>query len=71
MHAVPDTAAATVVMKFGGTSVADPDRIRGVARRLVEAHERGARVVGPNSAMGRATRIIKRTSHLTLVLAER
>jgi aspartate kinase len=42
-------------MKFGGTSVADPDRIRHVARRLVDAHERGARVVGTVSAMGRTT----------------
>jgi aspartate kinase len=42
-------------MKFGGTSVADPDRVRHVARRLVEARERGARVVGTVSAMGRTT----------------
>jgi aspartate kinase len=45
----------TVVMKFGGTSVADPDRIRHVAKRLVEARERSARVVGTVSAMGRTT----------------
>ena len=55
MHATPETASDTVVMKFGGTSVADPDRIRGVARRLVEARERGVRVVGTVSAMGRTT----------------
>ena len=55
MHAVPDTAAGTVVMKFGGSSVADPDRIRRVARRLVEARESGVRVVGTVSAMGRTT----------------
>jgi len=42
-------------MKFGGTSVADPDRIRHVARRLVDARERGVRVVGTVSAMGRTT----------------
>ena len=42
-------------MKFGGSSVADPDKIRHVARRLVEAHERGARVVGTISAMGKTT----------------
>jgi aspartate kinase len=48
-------AVETVVMKFGGTSVADPDRIRGVARRLVGARERGVRVVGTVSAMGRTT----------------
>jgi aspartate kinase len=42
-------------MKFGGSSVADPDKIRHVARRLVEARERGARVVGTISAMGKTT----------------
>jgi aspartate kinase len=55
MHAAPEHPAATVVMKFGGSSVADPDKIRHVARRLVEAHERGARVVGTISAMGKTT----------------
>jgi aspartate kinase len=45
----------TVVMKFGGTSVADPDKIKDVARRLVEARERGNRVVGVLSAMGSTT----------------
>jgi aspartate kinase len=51
----PDAARDTVVMKFGGSSVADPERIRGVARRLVEARERGLRVVGTVSAMGSTT----------------
>jgi aspartate kinase len=45
----------TVVMKFGGTSVADPDKIKDVARRLVEARELGNRVVGVLSAMGSTT----------------
>ena len=45
----------TVVMKFGGSSVADPDKIRHVARRLVEAKQRGLRVVGTVSAMGKTT----------------
>jgi aspartate kinase len=51
----PGPSEATLVMKFGGTSVADPDRIRNVARRLVEAREHGTRVVGTVSAMGRTT----------------
>ena len=55
MHAAPQPTAQTVVMKFGGSSVADPDKIRHVARRLVEARERGARVVGTISAMGKTT----------------
>jgi aspartate kinase len=45
----------TVVMKFGGTSVSDPDKIKDVARRLVRAREGGFRVVGVLSAMGRTT----------------
>lgn len=45
----------TVVMKFGGTSVGDPERIKRVARRLVAAREAGARVVGVVSAMGHTT----------------
>ena len=55
MSAVPEQAPETVVMKFGGSSVADPDKIKHVARRLVEARERGARVVGTVSAMGETT----------------
>jgi aspartate kinase len=56
MEAVPaPTETETVVMKFGGSSVADPDKIRHVARRLVEARERGVRVVGTISAMGKTT----------------
>jgi aspartate kinase len=51
----PDAAAATVVMKFGGSSVADPDKIRHVAHRLVEARARGVRVVATVSAMGDTT----------------
>ncbi len=47
--------ARVLVMKFGGTSVADADKIRNVARRLVEAQRRGRRVVGVVSAMGHST----------------
>jgi aspartate kinase len=47
--------AGTVVMKFGGTSVGDPERLKTVARRLVAAREAGNRVVGVLSAMGSTT----------------
>ena len=50
-----NSLAEVVVMKFGGSSVADPEKVRHVAQRLVEARERGARVVGTVSAMGRTT----------------
>ena len=52
-----------VVMKFGGTSVADPEKIKDVARRLVRAHERGERVVGVLSAMGDTTDELIRLAH--------
>jgi aspartate kinase len=45
----------TLVMKFGGSSVADPEKLKHVARRLVEAQEAGNRVVGVLSAMGDTT----------------
>jgi aspartate kinase len=44
-----------VVMKFGGTSVADPERIKRAARRIVERREAGARVVAVLSARGKTT----------------
>ncbi len=44
-----------VVMKFGGTSVAEPDDIRRAARRIVAARERGSRVVAVLSARGKGT----------------
>ena len=55
MSVSPDPAPETVVMKFGGSSVADPDKIKDVARRLVEARERGVRVVATVSATGDTT----------------
>jgi aspartate kinase len=45
----------TLVMKFGGTSVADPDKIKDVARRIVAARAQGNRVVAVLSAMGDST----------------
>ena len=42
-------------MKFGGTSVAGPERLKTVARRLVAAREAGYRLVGVLSAMGDTT----------------
>jgi aspartate kinase len=45
----------TLVLKFGGTSVADPEKIRRVAARLVASKRAGGRVVGVVSAMGQHT----------------
>lgn len=44
-----------VVKKFGGSSVADPERIKRVARRIVEEHKKGNQVVVAVSAMGDTT----------------
>ena len=52
-----------LVMKFGGTSVSDTEKIREVARRLVHARERGRRVVGVLSAMGDTTDELIRLAH--------
>jgi aspartate kinase len=53
--AEPPAAAGTLVMKFGGTTVADTEKIRRVASRLVEAKRGGSRVVAVVSAMGQHT----------------
>lgn len=44
-----------VVMKFGGTSVADADKIRAAARRAVQTQKQGHQVVMVVSAMGKET----------------
>ncbi len=53
----------TVVMKFGGTSVADPVRIKNAARRIVAQREQGNRVVAVLSAQGKATDDLVRMAH--------
>jgi aspartate kinase len=47
--------SSTIVMKFGGTSVADAERIKHAARRIVEKRELGHRVVAVLSARGKTT----------------
>jgi aspartate kinase len=44
-----------VVQKYGGTSVANPERIRNVAQRLVQTQREGAGVVAVISAMAGVT----------------
>src|SRR4051812_10568062 len=45
----------TVVMKFGGTSVADAGRLKRAAERIVAKREEGTRVVAVLSARGKET----------------
>jgi aspartate kinase len=47
--------SSTVVMKFGGTSVADAERLKGAAARIVAKREAGHRVVAVLSARGKET----------------
>src|SRR3954469_16772853 len=46
---------ALIVQKYGGTSVGDPERIKNVARRLMETQRAGNRVVAVISAMAGVT----------------
>src|SRR2546423_11364357 len=55
IRAATEATASTVVMKFGGTSVADAERIKRAARTIVAQRERGKRVVAVLSARGKTT----------------
>ena len=50
-----ESAVALIVQKFGGTSVADSDKILAAARRALRAHQRGDQVVVVVSARGHTT----------------
>src|SRR5581483_10706078 len=52
---VASSSVAIVVQKYGGTSVASPDEIRRVARRIVETADAGNQVCVVVSAMGDTT----------------
>ncbi|MGB8452250.1 MAG: aspartate kinase [Anaerocolumna sp.] len=47
-----------IVKKFGGTSVADKERIFNVANRIIEDYEKGNEVVVVLSAMGKQTDVL-------------
>jgi aspartate kinase len=51
----PQHVSDIVVMKFGGSSVADATRIRRAARRIVDMRDSGARVLAVLSARGKTT----------------
>jgi aspartate kinase len=63
MEAAVQRAGGTVVMKFHGSTVAEPDEVRQIAHRLVAARERGLRVVGTISALGRTTASLLELAH--------
>jgi aspartate kinase len=52
-----------LVQKYGGSSVADPDRIKAVAEHVVRTRRRGDDVVVVVSAMGKTTDDLLRLAH--------
>ena len=60
---VPSGAVSLLVQKFGGTSVADPDRIRAVAEHIVRTRRAGDDVVVVVSAMGKTTDDLERLAN--------
>ena len=66
MSALPSVSVSPVallVQKFGGTSVADPTRIRDVADHVARCRRRGDQVVLVISAMGKETDELLRLAH--------
>lgn len=47
-----------IVQKFGGTSVADPEKILAAARKAIRAHQNGNQVIVVVSAMGHNTDLL-------------
>ncbi len=54
---------ALIVQKYGGSSVADAERIRNVARRIADARDAGDRLVVTVSAMGDTTDDLLELAH--------
>jgi len=61
--ATTEAAAETVVMKFGGTSVAGPEDLKRAAARIVAEREKGSKVVAVLSARGKTTDDLVRQAH--------
>ena len=63
---------ALIVQKFGGTSVANPDRIKNVAQRVAQQHRLGNQIVVVVSAMSGVTdNLIKMAKELMPLPSER
>ena len=56
---------ALIVQKYGGSSVADAEKIKNVARRIIRAKEDGKQVVVVVSAMGKTTDVLMATAKNT------
>ncbi len=63
---------ALIVQKFGGTSVANPERIQNVAQRVARHHKHGDKIVVVVSAMSGVTdNLIKMAKELMPIPNER
>src|SRR5207344_3413634 len=60
---LPLPVVGLLVQKFGGTSVADADRLRAVAEHVVRTRRAGNHVVVVVSAMGKTTDDLERLAH--------
>jgi aspartate kinase len=57
---------ALIVQKYGGTSVANPERIRNVAKRVARHHANGDQIIVVVSAMsGETNRLVKLANEMT------
>lgn len=54
-----------IVKKFGGTSVADKERIFNVAKRCIEDYRKGNEVVVVLSAMGKFTDVLVQQARIS------
>src|SRR5262245_3800493 len=59
-----------IVQKYGGSSVADADKIKNVARRVAESAAQGDRIVVVVSAMGKTTDGLVELAHSVTVTPE-
>ena len=44
-----------IIQKYGGATLADPEKIKQVAKRILQYHNSGAKIVVVVSAMGQTT----------------
>jgi len=69
---LPAFVMALIVQKYGGTSVANTDRIKNVAKRVAEYHRRGDQIVVVVSAMSGVTDgLIKLAKDIAALPSER
>src|SRR5690606_17111603 len=59
----PRTSMLLIVQKFGGTSVADSEKILAAARKAIREHQQGHQVVVVVSAMGKNTDLLIDLAH--------